>query len=184
MIMINNRQKDRGNENPTQHIPWWLRKTRKKNPVILVGTGIWTTDLPHTSPTCFHCATSLGSKWFYLVTLGTNLFENFLQIYFLFSKCIAQIFSRHEWPPLWSRDNIVTSHAAGLGSIPGRVNIQGDVFSGKWKVLPHAPCSPDMSPPDFDLFPKLKGPMRGRLFLLWKSFLPTLLELLYTWIKM
>ena len=33
-----------------------------------------------------------------------------------------------------------------------------------WKVLPHAPYSTDMSPPDFDLFPKLKESMRGRLF--------------------
>ncbi|PNF31351.1 hypothetical protein B7P43_G10893, partial [Cryptotermes secundus] len=33
-----------------------------------------------------------------------------------------------------------------------------------WEVLPHAPYSPDMSPPDFDLFPKLKQPMRGRRF--------------------
>ncbi|PNF37845.1 hypothetical protein B7P43_G08373 [Cryptotermes secundus] len=33
-----------------------------------------------------------------------------------------------------------------------------------WEVLPHAPYSPDMSPPDFDLFPKLKKPMRGRCF--------------------
>ena len=31
-----------------------------------------------------------------------------------------------------------------------------------WEVLPHAPYSPDTSPPDFDLFPKLKEPMRGR----------------------
>jgi hypothetical protein len=31
-----------------------------------------------------------------------------------------------------------------------------------WDVLPHAPYSPDMSPPDFNLFPKLKQPMRGR----------------------
>ena len=30
----------------------------------------------------------------------------------------------------------------------------------KWEVLTHAPYSPDMSPPDFDLFPKLKEPMR------------------------
>ena len=30
-----------------------------------------------------------------------------------------------------------------------------------WEVLPHVPYSPDMSPPDFDLFPKLKEPMRG-----------------------
>jgi len=29
-----------------------------------------------------------------------------------------------------------------------------------WEVLPHPPYSPDMSPPDFDLFPKLKINMR------------------------
>ena len=34
----------------------------------------------------------------------------------------------------------------------------------EWEVLPHAPYSPDMSPPDFDLFPKLKEPMRGHRF--------------------
>jgi len=32
------------------------------------------------------------------------------------------------------------------------------------EVLPHAPYSPDMSPPDFDLFPKLKEPMCGHRF--------------------
>ena len=31
-----------------------------------------------------------------------------------------------------------------------------------WEVLPHEPYSPDMSPSDFDLFPKLKETMRGR----------------------
>lgn len=31
-------------------------------------------------------------------------------------------------------------------------------------MLPHPPYSPDMSPPDFDLFPKLKEPMRGRRY--------------------
>jgi len=29
-----------------------------------------------------------------------------------------------------------------------------DVYS--WEMLPHPPYSPDMSPPDFELFPKLK----------------------------
>ena len=33
-----------------------------------------------------------------------------------------------------------------------------------WEVLPHVPYSPDMSPPDFDLFQKFKEPMRGRRF--------------------
>jgi histone-lysine N-methyltransferase SETMAR len=34
----------------------------------------------------------------------------------------------------------------------------------KWEVLPHVPYSPDMSPPDFNLFPKLKEPMNGHRF--------------------
>jgi len=33
-----------------------------------------------------------------------------------------------------------------------------------WQVLPHPPYSPDMSPPDFDLFPQLKKPLRGKRF--------------------
>jgi len=33
-----------------------------------------------------------------------------------------------------------------------------------WEVLPHPPYIPDMSPPDFDLFPKLKINMRGMRF--------------------
>ena len=32
------------------------------------------------------------------------------------------------------------------------------------QVLPHLPYSSDMSPPDFDLFPKLKKPLRGKRF--------------------
>jgi hypothetical protein len=31
----------------------------------------------------------------------------------------------------------------------------------KWESVLHAPYSPNMSPPDFDLFHKLKEPMRG-----------------------
>ena len=34
----------------------------------------------------------------------------------------------------------------------------------EWEVLPQAPYSPDMSPPDFGLFHKLKEPMRGHRF--------------------
>ena len=29
MNLMNNGQMDRSNENPTQHLPWWLRKTTK-----------------------------------------------------------------------------------------------------------------------------------------------------------
>ena len=33
-----------------------------------------------------------------------------------------------------------------------------------WQVLPHPLYSPDMSPPDFNLFPKLKKPLHGKRF--------------------
>ena len=33
-----------------------------------------------------------------------------------------------------------------------------------WQVLPHPPYSPDMSSSAFDLFPKLKKPLRGKSF--------------------
>ena len=32
------------------------------------------------------------------------------------------------------------------------------------QVIPHPPYSTDMSPTDFDLFPKLKKPLRGKCF--------------------
>jgi histone-lysine N-methyltransferase SETMAR len=34
----------------------------------------------------------------------------------------------------------------------------------EWEVLPHASYSPDMSPSDFDLFPKLKESIPGHRF--------------------
>ena len=43
-----------------------------------------------------------------------------------------------------------------------------------WEVLPHPPHSPDMSPPDFDLFPKLKINMRGVRFSTLDTYLPPL----------
>ena len=60
MNLMTNGQMDRGNENPTQHLPWWLRKTTKKTPIRLVGTGIWTRDLPNASLERYHGASSLG----------------------------------------------------------------------------------------------------------------------------
>ena len=57
---MNNGKMDRGNENPTQHLPWWLRETKKETIVRLVGIAIWTRDLTKTSPACYHCSTSFG----------------------------------------------------------------------------------------------------------------------------
>ena len=62
---MNNGQMTRGNENTTQHLPWWLRRTTKKNPARLVGTGIRTRDLPNASLVRYHGATSLGDLVLY-----------------------------------------------------------------------------------------------------------------------
>ena len=49
-----------------------------------------------------------------------------------------------------------------------------------WEVLPHAPYSLDMSPPVFDLFPKLKEPMHRGRFSSLKGFLLAVPELFDT----
>lgn len=54
--------------------------------------------------------------------------------------------------PLVLHDN-ASCHKAGV--------VTSLLHEYKWEVLPHPPYSPDMSPPDYDLFPKLKEPFRG-----------------------
>ena len=71
---MNNGQMDRGNENSTQNLPWWLRKTTKNPPLRLVGTGIWTRDLPNASLVRYHGAPSLGRGIF--KRLETKYFSN------------------------------------------------------------------------------------------------------------
>ena len=46
------------------------------------------------------------------------------------------------------------------------LQVQYRKFGEKYgcQVLPQLPYSQDMSPPDFDLFPKLKKPLRGKRF--------------------
>ena len=46
-------------------------------------------------------------------------------------------------------------------ALPHKANVVKELLeSYQWEVLDHPPYSPDMSPPDFDLFPKLKEPLR------------------------
>ena len=53
MNLMNNGQMDRGNENPTQHLPWWLWKTTKKTTARLVAPGFE----PETSRMRVSCVT-------------------------------------------------------------------------------------------------------------------------------
>jgi transposase len=58
---------------------------------------------------------------------------------------------------------VISEHKLTRGLTP---QVQYRKFLEKyvWQVLPHPPYSPDMSPPAFDLFPKLKKPLRGKRF--------------------
>ena len=60
MNLMNNGQMDRGNENPTQHLPLMIEENHENTSARLVGTGIWTRDLPNASLVRYHGATSLG----------------------------------------------------------------------------------------------------------------------------
>lgn len=57
-----------------------------------------------------------------------------------------------EAKPLILHDN-ATCHKAG--------NVQAVFTEYNWEVLLHPPYSPDLSPCDYDLFPKIKEPLRG-----------------------
>ena len=73
-------------------------------------------------------------------------------------KKSLRIYDKITWQP-WNRIQLL---AAGLLILHDNVRSHiADVVTKKihdygWEVLPHAPYSPDMTSPDFDLFSKLK----------------------------
>jgi len=68
----------------------------------------------------------------------------------------------HKNRPDWLGDGPLILHD---NARPHLGKVVTDLLSKyEWEVLLHAPYSPDMSPPDFDLFPKLKEAMRGHCF--------------------
>jgi len=65
-----------------------------------------------------------------------------------------------DWSQISSSDQ--QSHINALHHASGAVSEILENYG--WQVLPHPPYSPDMSPPAFDLFPKLKKPLHGKHF--------------------
>ena len=63
-------------------------------------------------------------------------------------KCLEMI----DCTPLILQDN-ASHHKANI--------VKELLESHQWKVLDHPPYSPDLSPPDFALFPELKEPLQG-----------------------
>ena len=68
---MNDGQMDRGNENPTQHLLWWLRKTTKKPQSGWSAPG-FEPGTPNASLVRYHRATSLS--YFVIIDLYFNLF--------------------------------------------------------------------------------------------------------------
>jgi len=58
---------------------------------------------------------------------------------------------------------VTTDHTLTCG-LMSQVQYRKFLEKYGWQVLPHPPYSPHMSPPDFDLFPKLKKPLHGNRF--------------------
>ena len=58
---------DRGNINPTEQLPWWLRETTKITPISLVSTRILTLNSLNTSPV-----------WWILIGAMLCAFKNFI----------------------------------------------------------------------------------------------------------
>jgi hypothetical protein len=44
-------------------------------------------------------------------------------------------------------------------SLKTKQSVKDVMADYKWEVLPHPAYSPDKSPPDYDLLPKLKNPL-------------------------
>ena len=65
MNLMNNGQMDRGNENPTQHLPWWLRKTTKNPQSGWSAPGF----KPGTSRMRVSCVTTEPPRSVYIVFL-------------------------------------------------------------------------------------------------------------------
>jgi hypothetical protein len=90
----------------------------------------------------------------------------------LHGTCLTAVYYHHwmqtlcrkmhkNWPDLFGDGPLILHNNAR----PHLGKVVTDLLSKyRWKVLPHAPYSPDMSPPDFDLFSKLKETMCGQRF--------------------
>ena len=68
---------------------------------------------------------------------------------------------RHERSAMFA-PSVLIFHDNARPHAPGSISKILEKYG--WQVLLHPPYSPDMSPPAFDLFPKLKKPLRGKRF--------------------
>ena len=65
-------------------------------------------------------------------------------------------------PALRRKCQEMIDHTLHDNASPHKANVVKELLeSYQWEVLDHPPYFPDLSSPEFDLFPKLKEPLRG-----------------------
>jgi hypothetical protein len=75
----------------------------------------------------------------------------------------ARCFASKDTPKRFAMvEAIVILHDNMKPNVSGAVSVI--LEKNGWQLLPHLPYSPDMSPPDFNLFSKLKKPQHGKHF--------------------
>ena len=119
---MNNGKMDRGNENPTQHLPWWLRKTTKNHQSGWSAPGFepWisrmrvscvTTDPPRSVRETLSCIISSGIWGPTRLAFENNLFHSYLRL-----KKPLKISTRLVGHGIWIRDlpkaSLVRYHVA------------------------------------------------------------------------
>ena len=85
---MNNDQIDRGIENPNHEFALMTEGNHEKTTVRLVGTGIWTRDLPNASLLRYHGATSLGHILFSWILLAAYSRTKLKSIGYSASPCL------------------------------------------------------------------------------------------------
>ena len=106
---------DRGNVNPIQHLPWWLRETTKRTLICLVRIGIWTLNSPNTSPLCW---ISIGAmlfafKSFIIETLRSR--QEGIRVCIL-NRCNDATVRTRELPLLHASCDVITLSRAHVAS--------------------------------------------------------------------
>jgi histone-lysine N-methyltransferase SETMAR len=64
---------------------------------------------------------------------------------------------RRKISELWHNHNWLLHH----NNVPSHTSLKTTEFVTNMVIIPHSPCSPDLAPCDFALFPKLKMKLNG-----------------------
>ena len=100
----------------------------------------------------------MSREWFCVIFVphGETVNAQYYAAYMQNHLCRAV---RHKQPQL---QNVINLH--DNATLYKAICVRDLLRCRRWEVLEHPPYSPDLSPCDYDLTPKLKAPLRGHRF--------------------